>query len=269
MRFATWPTRHGEPVSRPRWASRTGRTSGTARLINSSCRDLWLGVSPVRPFAEGQYHPFSWRGWKDFGTGAQGDMACHLMDPALWFLELGRPTRLRSDGPAPNDETYPLWSRVHMEYPATPYTTRGPLKLTWYDGGRKPDDLLAEWEAGPDVYANACLFIGSEGALLISPYEPARLLPEARFVDIPMPEVETFNHWFDWVDGCLGRGEPNASFDYASVLTESALLGNVALHFPNETLVYDADDSRFPDRPEADALLHMAYRDGWSVSGLG
>jgi predicted dehydrogenase len=250
------------------WPQGVGRPEQTDPVPESLDWDLWLGVSPERPFAQGQYHPFSWRGWKDFGTGAQGDMGCHLMDPALWFLELGRPTRMRSDGPAPNDETYPLWSRVHMEYPATKHTTKGPLKLTWYDGGRMPTDLLDEWEAGDNVYANACLFIGTDGAFLVSPYDPPRLLPEGRFESVAIPEVEEFNHWHDWVDGCLGRGEPNASFDYAALLSESALLGNVALHFPNETLVYDAEGLRFPERPEADELLRLAYRDGWSVRGL-
>lgn len=242
------------------WPQGVGRPEQVDPVPEGLDWDLWLGVAPERPYAKGSYHPFSWRGWKDFGTGAQGDMACHLMDPALWFLELGRPNRLRSDGPVPNNETYPLWSRIHMEYAATKHTTAGPLQLTWYDGGRKPDALLEEWGAGPDVYANACLFIGTEGALLASPYDTARLLPEDRFVDVPLPEVEKFNHWHDWVDGCLGRGVPNAPFEYAATLSESALLGNVALHFPHETLEYDGEALRFASRPEADAFLHPNYR---------
>lgn len=256
-------------TDRPRgwWPQGVGRPEQSAPVPEALDWDLWLGVAPQRPFAEGSYHPFAWRGWKDFGTGAQGDMGCHLMDPALWFLELGRPMRLRSDGPPPNDETYPLWSRVHMEYAATRHTTRGPLQLTWYDGGRKPNDLLQEWQAGAEVYANACLFIGTEGALLASPYEVPRLLPEERFADVPVPVVEDFNHWHDWVEGCLGRGVPNASFEYAALLSESALLGNVALHFPYETLEYDGEELRFAGRPEADALLFPRYRKGFVLPG--
>ena len=83
------------------------------------------------------------RGWEDFGTGAQGDMACHLMDPAFWFLELGAPLSIRSDGPTPNGETYPLWSKVEYEFPANEHTTAGPVQFSWYDGGRRaPQQLL-------------------------------------------------------------------------------------------------------------------------------
>ncbi|MCC6487010.1 MAG: Gfo/Idh/MocA family oxidoreductase, partial [Candidatus Hydrogenedentes bacterium] len=42
--------------------------------------DLWLGGAPERPYNKG-YCPFKWRGWWDFGCGALGDMACHIMDP--------------------------------------------------------------------------------------------------------------------------------------------------------------------------------------------
>ncbi|MFT7463314.1 MAG: putative dehydrogenase [Pseudohongiellaceae bacterium] len=249
------------------WPQGVGRPTETSPVPEALDWDLWLGVAPKRPFVEGSYHPFSWRGWKDFGTGAQGDMACHLMDPALWFLELGLPSSLRSDGPAPNNETYPLWSRVHMEYEPTEHTTRGPLQLTWYDGGRKPNDLLKEWGAGEDVYANACLFIGTEGALLASPYDAPRLLPEDRFVDVPLPPAERYNHWHNWVDACLGRSLPSAPFEYAGLLSESALLGNVALHFPHETLRYDGDDLSFKGRPEATALLYPDYRNGFALRG--
>jgi len=245
------------------WPQGVGRKPGSDPIPETLDWDLWLGVAPERPYKDGQYHPFSWRGWQDFGTGAQGDMACHLMDPAMWFLELGAPRTIRSDGPVPNGETYPLWSAVHYEFDANEHTTRGPLLLTWHDGGRKaPAQLLADLEAA-EVYDNACLFVGTEGALLVSPYEKPRLLPESKFKDVEIVERGAENHWFRFVDAVRGEAECNAGFDYAAHLTEVALLGNIALSFPHESLAWDAANMRFPERPEADALLTPTYREGW------
>jgi predicted dehydrogenase len=250
------------------WPQGVGRPEGADPVPASLDWDLWLGVAATRPYKEGPYHPFAWRGWKDFGTGAQGDMACHLMDPALWFLGLADPLTVRSDGPPPNDETYPLWSRIHYEFPPNELTTRGPLLLTWHDGGKMPPrDVLDDLGAG-EIYANGSLYLGERGALLASPYEPPRLLPAERFADVAIPEGSAVNHWHQWVDACRGSGSASAPFEYSAFLTEVALLGNVALHFPHETLVWDARRMRFPDRPEADALLAPSYRTGWETRGL-
>jgi len=251
------------------WPQGVGRPEAVDELPENLDWDLWLGVAPRRPYANGSYHPFAWRGWKDFGTGAQGDMGCHLMDPAVWFLELGAPLAIRSVGPPPNDETYPLWSRVDYRFPATRHTVRGALRLTWHDGGRKVwQELLDDLGAG-EVWGNACLFLGEKGALLASPYESPRLLPEERFESVEIPALEGGDHWHQWVDACRGVGAPSAPFAYSAHLTEVALLGNVALHFPRETLEWDARRMRFRGRPEADELLTPVYRAGWFVRGLG
>ncbi len=256
------------------WPQGVERAEGEDPVPEKLAWDLWLGVAPWRPYKKnadgtsGLYHPFAWRGFKDFGTGAQGDMGCHLMDPALWFLELGNPLRVRSDGPAPNSESYPLWSRVHYEFPPNRFTTRGPLQLTWYDGGKEPRAELDELGAG-EIDPNVCLFIGENGGLLASPYVAPRLLPAERFAGVPLPEGMSTNHWHQWVDACRGKGETSAPFRYAAFLTEVALLGNIALHFPHETLEWDAKRLRFPGRPEAERLLSSPAREGWAVPQLG
>ena len=248
------------------WPQGVDRKPGADPIPETLDWDLWLGVAAERPFKEGQYHPFAWRGWQDFGTGAQGDMACHLMDPALWFLGLDAPLRIRSDGPTPNGETYPLWSTVHYEFAANEHTTRGPLLLTWHDGGRKAPKQLLEDLGVTEITANACLFVGTEGALLADPYSPPKLFPEEKFKDVAIPEVAGTNHWFRFVDACRGEAEANASFDYAAHLTEIALLGNVALAFPNETLEWDDRAMAFSNRPEANALLVPTYRPDWELA---
>ncbi len=249
------------------WPQGVERPAGEDPVPDTLDWDLWLGVAPARPYKEGLYHPFAWRGREDFGTGAQGDMGCHLMDPAVWFLELGDPLRLRSDGPPPNGETFPEWSRVHYEFPPNRFTTRGPLHLTWHDGGRKPPVDLCErlGTTREELPGNACLFVGTEGALLANPYDAPRLLPGERFADVEVPPREDVDHWHQWVDACRGLGEPSAAFPYAAALTETVLLGNVALRFPHETLEWDADRMRFPRRPEADVHLAGATREGWEA----
>src|SRR5262249_11049956 len=160
-----------------------------------------------------------------------------------------------------------LWSRVHYEFAPTPLTTRGPLLLTWYDGGKKPPrDLLDELGAG-EIWANGSLFVGENGALLASPYDPPRLLPPERFAGAAIPTGAEVNHWPQWVDACRGQGEPSAPFEYSAFLTEIALLGNVALSFPHETLEWDAARLSFPNRPSADPFLGTSYRPGWKPGG--
>jgi len=251
------------------WPQGVGRPEGTDPVPATLNWDSWLGVAPWRDYKEGEYHAFRWRGRKDFGTGAQGDMACHLMDPVPWFLGLDRPKTVRSSGPKPNDESFPEWSVVSYGFDAGNAHCDGDgVAVTWYDGKRMPDDRLAEFKAGDDVYANACLFVADDAAFLVSPYDDCRLLTRDGEVELTLPELEPINHWHQWVDGCLGRGETSAPFSYAGPLTEIALLGNVALEFSEETLTWDGPAMRFPDRPQADKLLRETYRRGWEIPGL-
>jgi hypothetical protein len=143
----------------------------------------------------------------------------------------------------------------------------GPLPLSWYDGGKSPKQELEELAAGA-VEPNACLFLGEHGALVASPYQPPRLLPAEKFANVAIPAGKAVNHWHQWVDAVRGRGETSAPFEYAAFLTEVALLGNVALHFPHKTLAWDADEVLFPERPEADRYLSSGVRAGWELPGL-
>lgn len=288
------------------WPQGVGRPEGSDPVPADLDWDKWLGVAPARPYKQGQYHPFAWRGWKDFGTGAQGDMGCHLMDPAIWFLELGHPTSLRSDGPAPNDETYPLYSRVHYEFPPTSKTTDGPLALTWHDGGKRVyreileeqgfyglksvQERIAENERNTQrnveiamlnknraadqqeallsvvdpLYSNACLFLGTRGALLASPYEAPILMGHGLSDKISIPDAKGVNHWHQFVDACRGEGQTSAGFDYSAHMTEVALLGNIALHFPHEKLLWQGERMRFQGHAAATALVHPSYRKDWA-----
>ncbi|GJM23265.1 MAG: NADH-dependent dehydrogenase [Planctomycetota bacterium] len=248
------------------WAQGQERPTGSDAIPAELDWNGWLGVAPRRPYKEGKYHAFSWRGVKDFGTGAQGDMGCHLMDPVPWFLGLTTPLSIRSEGPAPNAESFPEWSEVHYEFAAGNAACHPDgVHVVWHDGGRKPDALLAEWGAGDAVYANAALLVGDEAALIASPYDDARLLTRQGERPLQLPDLPEIHHWHNWVEACFGREAPRTPFAYSAPLTETALLGNIALEYPGETLRWHAESMRFLDKPEADALLHKRYRRGWEL----
>ena len=250
------------------WPQGVDRPEGEDTIPEGLDWDAWLGVAPKRPYKNGVYHAFAWRGRLDFGTGAQGDMACHIMDPAPWFLELGNPLSVHSAGPPPTEDTFPLWSKVTYEFAPTPWTSDQGVRVVWHDGKRKPDDLLKSFGAQKDAYANGSLFVGEKGAMMFSPYEPPRLLPKESYQEHPIPKGGGTNHWHQWVDACLGKGAASAPFSYSSKLTEIALLGNIALHFPEKTLTWDSQKMSFGLK-KADTLLHKTYRKGWSQKGLG
>lgn len=250
------------------WPQNVERPKGKDPIPATLDWDGWLGVAPARPYKDGTYHRFAWRGRLDFGTGAQGDMACHLMDPVPWYMELGDPISVRSDGPLPTADAYPAWSQISYRFAATRWTAASGTSVTWHDGKRKPDDLLASFGVEDDAYSNAALFVGAEGALLVSPYEPCRLLPEKEFGPTPLPELKPLNHWHQWVESCFGREKPRAGFTYSGALTEIALLGNIALHFPGENLLWNGELFRFTGRDDATAMLHKPYREGWEIKGL-
>lgn len=251
------------------WAQGVGRPEGVDPIPESLDWNGWLGVAPTRPYKLGAYHTFAWRGRIDFGTGAQGDMGCHLMDPVPWFLEVDAPTSVRSMGPPPTTDSFPEWSEVHYTFPAgNDSCDPDGVHVVWHDGARKPDELFAAWGIGDDVYANAALFVGPDAALLASPYEDCRVFGKDGEHDLILPELPEINHWHQYVEACFGREAARTPFRYAGPLTETALLGNIALAHPEVELPWDSRALRFPGHASADALLHKPYRRGWEVQGL-
>ncbi|MDG2309360.1 MAG: gfo/Idh/MocA family oxidoreductase, partial [Planctomycetota bacterium] len=121
---------------------------------------------------------------------------------------------------------------------------------------------------GENPYANGSLFIGSNGAHMFSPYEMPKTTFNDKPTDITLPEAHPTNHWHQWVDACFGRAVASAPFDYSAHLTEVALLGNIALNFPNETLNWQGKRLRFEGNDMATALLTKDYREGWGYEGL-
>ncbi len=225
--------------------------------------DLWLGPAPVRPHAAG-YHPFAWRGWWDFGTGALGDMACHVMDTAYWALELGAPKSVEAWGEPHHPDSAPRSSVIRYEFGA-----RGempPMSLTWYDGGKKP---ASEFLGGKPYPDNGTLLIGDKGKILLpDPYGSTFvLLPEKQFEGFqpPAPTIpNSIGHHAEWLLACKTGSPTGSNFKYATGLTEMVLLGNVAFRAGHKIL-WDARKVRVTNCAEAAQFVAREYREGWSL----
>ncbi len=262
--------------NRPSWPQGIDRPQGSSPVPESLNWDLWLGVAPERPYVEGAYCPFNWRGWYDFGAGALGDMGCHIIDPVFWSLALAAPTKVWYDGPPPKPETFPAWETITYEFAGTPYTADRTIRVKWYDGKRDgtpnlPPADLAQLPGAEKLPANGSLFIGEKGVLLCEhggPRAVPRLLPEDRFVGYPIPQLEEVDHYLQWTSAIRGEGKTTSNFDYAGPLTETVLLGTVASRFAGEQLAWDSANLRFTNVPKANDYVRQPYRKGWEVQGL-
>ena len=251
-------------TNRPIWPQGLARPSSKP-VPGHLAWDQWIGVAPHREYHD-HLHPFAWRGWLDFGTGALGDIGCHAF-AAVWDgLKLTAPIEVWSDGEAPNGQTFPKASVVHYRFPANELTG-GESELIWYDGGRLPDRALFPFmPAGWKVPNGGELVIGAEGSLY-----GGRLYQEEKFADYEAPACKGDDHYMQWTRACLDRSRKTVTpFDtFSGPMTEAVLLGNVALRFPGRKLAWDSRALAFSGASEADRFLRRDYRDGWRIEGLG
>jgi len=257
-------------TNRPIWAQGMARPKEIDPIPAHLRWDLWLGPAPYRPYHK-SYAPFHWRGYWDFGTGALGDMACHLMNLAYFALELGAPTLVACEKiEGLLEETGPKKSILRFEFPAR--GNRGPVTLRWYDGGHLPDLALA-----PGITkfgAGGSLLVGERGTLYSSDDYGARfeLLPKERFVDWKPPaptlarvleKEATHQIHREWLDGIRGGPRPSSSFAHSGPFTEAVLLGNVALR-SGRTIRWDSVRG-VTDSAETDRLLSHEYCYGFGL----
>ncbi len=273
------------------WSSKkwgdTGRPPERSDPVPESLNwDLWLGGCTPRPYIAGYYHPAQWRKRLDFGTGTFGDMGCHIFDPVFEALALTAPISLRSDGPAPDQWNWSTNARIRYVFPGTRFTEGKTVVVTWYDGDQRPPAEImslvkppktaeAATEAAKTTKKKApddnqgSIIIGTKGVLHVPHIATPKLYPVEQFKDHPLPEVAGSHHWSDWAEACVGGpGKPLAPFDYSGPLTESVLLGSVAVRFPQTNLEWNSDRLRFENVKEANAFVRRKYRAGFAVAGL-
>ncbi|HUW59631.1 MAG TPA: Gfo/Idh/MocA family oxidoreductase [Candidatus Bathyarchaeia archaeon] len=253
-------------TNRPSWPQGVDRPADTPPVPESLDWNLWLGSAPERPYHPA-YCPRDWRGWCDFGTGALGDMGCHIFDAPFWSLNLTPPTRIEVETSERHPETYPKSSIIRYEFPK-----RGkmpPLKLTWYDGGNEIP-RPAELEEGRIIgdRDGGSLLVGTKGKITVGTYgAPVRIIPEEKMQAYKRPEVKyprSPGQQQEWVAACKGGPPANANFDYAGPLAEVVLLGCVALR-AGQPIEWDPVNMKVTNLPEAEAFIKPPYREGWTI----
>ncbi len=273
-------------TNRPIWPQGMPRPNEYPAVPDGLDWDLWIGPAPMRPYHP-TYHPFAWRSWFDFGAGALGDMACHVMDAAYTALKLGYPTsvtgyiayqvveRARADGKGTENvrleynDSYPMASALHYTFPA-----RGKklprVKFHWYDGGLLPE-RPEELEPERRMYESGTIFVGDKGKIMSGTYsENPRIIPEAKMKAYKrppqtIPRVAGANHEQNWIDACKGKTRAVSSFDYAGPFTETVLLGNLAVLYPGKKLQWDGPNLKVTNFAEANDFVKPKFREGWSL----
>lgn len=229
--------------------------------------DSWIGVAPMRPYGGARvYHPFTWRDWQEFGGGALGDFGCHIFDPVFTALKITEaPTQIQADHTGINDEVWPAQSTVNYTMPGTELTADSTFKLTWYDGGRRPNRKGSHIPGDRALPASGSMLIGETGTLVIPHVGKPQLYFKDAAASTEFEMAEGKNHYHGWVDGCLGKEQPSDGFDYGALLTETVQLGNVAFRFRGKTLEWDSKNMKVTNIDEANPWLTREYRKGWEI----
>jgi predicted dehydrogenase len=267
------------PAAHPRWSMGTV-DNAVRRLMAEQPQsppeglnwDLYLGPAKEIPYHPA-YHPFSWRGWVDFGVSAIGDMGAHLMDQPYWALGLTYPTSIVSSstpwgGTPQNPGTYPMAQMTRYEFPAAGNRSY-PVTLYWSDGGLFPHISADIPRPGGD--GGGGIFVGEKGYLTYETYGnnpkvyPESLAAQAERVPKTFPRVEG-SHEANWAKACRGETEASCPFSYAAPLTEVMLLGVVALRAgAGKKIMYDGANMRITNDDAANQWLTREYREGWSL----
>jgi predicted dehydrogenase len=255
---------HSWQAGRMQWLLVDDRPSGMDDIPKTVHWDNWLGVANERPYKSKIYHPFNWRAWQEFSNGQLGDFGCHILDPVFMALGLTAPLTVKAESSPLNREVWYKWSVVSYEFPGTERTAGKTIPVTWYDGQGKypPLDKLglpAEFK----LPGSGSLLIGEKGSLLIPHVAAPKLLPEEKFADFKIEKVPSVNHYTGWADACRGEGKTTSHFDYAGPLTETVLLGTIAIRLPGETLKWDAAKMVVTNSEKGTSFLRKSYRKGW------
>jgi predicted dehydrogenase len=250
-------------TNRPIWPQGLERPDKSQRPPKDLDWDLFIGTAPFRPYNE-IYTPWNWRGWWDFGTGALGDMACHILDPVFMALKLEYPLSVQGSSTPVNTESAPNAEFVRYEFPRRdnlPKVAMPEVSVQWFDGGwmpPRPDELPAGEMMG-DI-DGGCLFYGTRGKIMCGAYaRNPRLLPasEMEHFNPPANSIRRISnamnggHEQDWIRACKEsretRVEASSHFGYAGPLNEMVVMGVPAIRLQNlhSKLMWDGKNMRF------------------------
>jgi predicted dehydrogenase len=253
-------------TDRPIWPQGVNRPTETPPVPETLDWDAWLGVAPKRPYSPA-YVPFKWRGFWDFGTGALGDMGCHVYDMPFWALNLGAPTSVVAEQEGMTKESPPKWSIITYEFPQRSKLV--PAKFVWYDGGKEPSADLVK---GKKLPTNGVILVGDKDTLYVPSYwGKGEFLSGAKYEDFSsvaetLPKKDNFDrcHYEEWIAACKGGPKAYSNFDNSGPLTEMVLLGNVAL-LAGRKIEWNAKKLKVTNDKAANRFLTKEYRKGWGV----
>ena len=232
--------------------------------------DLWLGPAAERPYNP-MYVPWNWRGWTPFGTGCIGDWICHVVDPVFWALDLGAPQSVQAEAdgydPVEHAEVYPPGTAITFEFAAK--GDRGPVKLVWYDGNRRPP-RPKDLEEGRNPPGTGAVVIGDQGTITYGSHGAGgvRIVPEAKMREYKAPEPtlpRVPGHHADWVNAIREGRQAGSPFSYGGPLSELGLLGMIAVRLAGTKLEWDGPAMRFTNSDEANRWVKPEARAGWAV----
>lgn len=277
-------------TNRPVWPQGFGKPVTKDEVPKELDWNLWLGPTAWEEYHNG-YVPFNWRGYPSFGTGALGDMGCHIIDPAFKTTGLGYPSEVECSvadlyqkmwAPDYHPDSFPAASSLKLKFPGK--DGKPDVYLHWIDGGMLPDrpeELGADEAMGGSD--GGVIIIGTKGKMMCECYgNNPQLLPTSRTKEVNVPQVKKRvpeGHYVQWVNGCIagyGVNELSSYFEYAGPLTESILMGNLALRSWNikdgkgrftgrKKLLWDAVNMKVTNFDEANQYVRRTYRDGYKL----
>ncbi|SHM79739.1 Oxidoreductase family, NAD-binding Rossmann fold [Cyclobacterium lianum] len=234
--------------------------------------DLFIGTAPMRPYAPAIYHPAKWRAWQDFGTGWSGDIGCHILDAVWKGLELTAPKSVVAkvqesweQSPERRADSWPQSNHITWIFPGNKHTAADELKVEWFDGEFYPPEDIRSLYSLEDYPAESAMLVGTEGALLIPHTKMPVLLPAEKFRQVSAPVLEERDHYHHFVDACLGKVKTESHFGMSGPMSETVILGTVAIRQPNQVLEWDAGSMKILNSDAANQYLSREYRKGWEI----
>jgi predicted dehydrogenase len=259
-------------TNRPVWPQGAGRPKAEPPVPKHIHWKEFLGPAKARAYHPA-YHPFKWRGWWDFGTGALGDMACHTLNMPFMALDLRDPVSVQAETSGHNQETYPSYCIIEFQFPAR--GSRPPVKMVWYDGGKKPPRELLPPTKLIKAPNTGSLIIGDKGTLL-SPGDyggdgntgifAGGEYTRQRDLKKSVEYTKSPGHFTEWVRAIKGGPESVSNFpNYSGPLTETVLLGNLAVWADGKKIEWDAKNLVATNAPEVAHIVKKEYHNGYSL----
>lgn len=262
-------------TDRPIWPQGLERPEETPAVPSTLNWDAFIGPAPMRPYNP-IYTPWNFRGWWDFGTGALGDMACHILHPVFKALNLKYPTKVQGTSTLLLSESCPNAEYIKYTFPARdnmPKVAMPEVEVYWYDGGLMPErPVQLPNGKNLNVSGGAAIFYGTKDILICGCYGVDPYLLSGRNPEVPnlCREVENNDHQADWVRACLEdpdeRIPSESDFQFAGPFNEMVVMGvnAVRLQGLNQELEWDGEKMEFTNIP-ADAVVKSVIKDGFSI----